>query len=378
MYLSIQEYAAQKLRTDRSPTQEATPLMEARRRHAAYFAQLGTEKHLASIRIRGGLARQRRLRCELENLLVGARMALADKSGELAANCAIAAAESGAALGVAEGLLGRVLDEVEMETPKTARLLNARGWLLNQLGKNDEALEQLQQALAIHRELGNRQGEGYVVSLMAVVYRHQGRIEEAVAANQQALALHRETGNRRGEGIIVGNLAILYGNQGRIEEALDANQQALVLFREASNRVGEAIIHGNIGELMFEAGDLKASEDHIQQAMAIGAESDFSQSGVFLGSLAMIRAHEGAFDEARTLLDTGEEQLHGTSALEFSRLLCKRARVEILAGEMGAATDALDKAQVVGSDIGRGPSSKLTEDIAEIRQLLDTNMASED
>ena len=50
----------------------------------------------------------------------------------------------------------------------------------------------------------------------------------------------------------------------------------------------------------------------------------------YRGILALLRAEQGAFEEARELLAVGERQVVGMSAHRLGLLLCKKARVEHL------------------------------------------------
>ena len=102
-----------------------------------------------------------------------------------------------------------------------------------------EALVHFEQALAIAREVGDRQGEGITHGSLATLHYDQGRIPEALEHYHWALAIHREVGDRRFEGITLGNLAHLHHGQGRIQEALEDFQQALAIAREVGHRRSE-------------------------------------------------------------------------------------------------------------------------------------------
>jgi tetratricopeptide (TPR) repeat protein len=237
-------------------------------------------------------------------------------------------------------------------------------------GRSLEGREYLQRALAIAREVGNRRIEGMTLEIFANLHRGQGRASEAREHFQQAIAIAREEGNRRVEGMHLGNLANLHSEHGRISEALEHFQQALAIAREVGNRRTEGITLGNLGDLLFSQGDLTAAETHLLLAITIGDETMPAASGAFRGSLALIRAQQGAFDEARTLLSQGEPQVRGVYKLELSKLLCKKAQVEHLAGNPAAAAAALTEARVIAGELDEGPDSGLEEALAEARAAL--------
>lgn len=54
---------------------------------------------------------------------------------------------------------------------------------------------------------------------LAVVYEKTGRFQQAERTFEQALMIHREVGNRRLEGVDLGNLAVVYEHTERMEQA---------------------------------------------------------------------------------------------------------------------------------------------------------------
>jgi tetratricopeptide (TPR) repeat protein len=244
------------------------------------------------------------------------------------------------------------------------------GWHHQSQGRIPEALDHFQQALAIAREVGNRRNEGMNLGNLGSLHHAQGRIAEAQDHFQQALVISREVDNRRNEGMNLGNLAELHRHEGRIPEAQDHYHQALVIAREMGNRRNEGLNLGNLGDLLFSQGDLLSASTHLREAIEICDESMPVGAGAFRGSLALICAQQGAFDEARILLDMGEPQLRGVYQLELGKLLCKKARVEHVAGDPAAAAAALTEAQVIATELDAGPGSGLGEAIAETRAAL--------
>ena len=61
---------------------------------------------------------------------------------------------------------------------------------------------------------------------------------------QQALVIHREVGDRSGEGTTLNNIGTIYDNLGQQDEALDTYQQALAIRREVGDRYGEGVTYG--------------------------------------------------------------------------------------------------------------------------------------
>ncbi len=102
-------------------------------------------------------------------------------------------------------------------------------------------------------------------------------------------------------------------------------------------------------------GDVTGAETHFQQAIAICDEVWPVAAGVYRGSFALLRAQQGAFDEARSLLAGGEPQVRRANKMELGKLLCKKARVEHLAGDPAAAETALGEAESIAIELDACP-----------------------
>ncbi|SCF49322.1 tetratricopeptide repeat protein, partial [Micromonospora carbonacea] len=74
-----------------------------------------------------------------------------------------------------------------------------------------------------------------------------GRPWLALEDYQQALALHQQAGNRAGEAATLTNIGHTYHGLGDRQKALDHYREALPLLREVGNRAGEAATLTNIG-----------------------------------------------------------------------------------------------------------------------------------
>jgi CHAT domain-containing protein len=208
-------------------------------------------------------------------------------------------------------------------------------------GRTAEALDSLQAALAIRREVGDRAGEGGTLNKIGAVYEAQGRYDEALASLQAALTIAREVGDRAGEGETLHNLGEVSWAQGRTAEALDRFQSALAIRREVGDRAGEGETLHNLGRVYEAQGRYTKAQDSYQQAIEILealrtiAGSEQSRAS-FIAQFASVYndyttllhrqgQHEEAFliserGRARAFLDslaTGQVQLRDDAAAEL-------------------------------------------------------------
>src|SRR5206468_2651317 len=85
----------------------------------------------------------------------------------------------------------------------------------------EQAIEYLQQALAIRREI-DRKGEGRTLKNLGVVYEKLGQQQQALTYDKQALGIAREVKDREGEGKALRNLGKIYLDSQRYDVALAA------------------------------------------------------------------------------------------------------------------------------------------------------------
>jgi CHAT domain-containing protein/Tfp pilus assembly protein PilF len=177
--------------------------------------------------------------------------------------------------------------------------LNNLGAVYGNLGKYREALDYFQQALAIRREVSNRSREGTTLIGIGQVYGNLGEYQQALDYYQQALAIHREVGDRSGEGTTLNNLGAVYGNLGKYREALDYFQQALVIVREVGDRSGEGTTLNNLGAVYKNLGEYQQALDYYQQALAIVREVGYrSGEGRTLNNIGQVYGNLGEYQQA--------------------------------------------------------------------------------
>jgi DNA-binding SARP family transcriptional activator len=126
-------------------------------------------------------------------------------------------------------------------------------WVLNNLGAAlgprhmNEAVGYLEEALAIRREIGDRQGEAQTANNLADVYLQLGRPREALGPLQRSLLIQRERGHRRGEGIALHNLGEAYLELDRFDEAIESLKKAHAIFAEMGVLHGEGWVLHSLG-----------------------------------------------------------------------------------------------------------------------------------
>ncbi len=185
----------------------------------------------------------------------------------------------------------------------------AEAWMLNNLGmayglqRMEQAIGSFELALAIYRDVGDRQGEARAATNMLTACFHLGRFRAALDAGRRSLVIQREVGNRYGEGIALGDLGCASRELGLHEDAISWHEQALAIFRELGDKDAEA-------DSLSELADVYLGQDRVAEALDRLAESldirrdigDRHGQATTLRLLGLARTRGGQPDQARALL----------------------------------------------------------------------------
>ncbi|MFI1827204.1 ATP-binding protein [Streptomyces sp. NPDC020412] len=136
-----------------------------------------------------------------------------------------------------------------------ANSLTNLGLVYSELQRYDQAIAYYRRALHLRWETGDRQGEGTTLNNLGLVYVETGRYDESLACFQQALLLHQQTGVRLSQGITLDNIGIVYRDTGLLEEALTNLLQALDIRRDMGDREGVASTLKSLGDTYLRTGD---------------------------------------------------------------------------------------------------------------------------
>jgi eukaryotic-like serine/threonine-protein kinase len=184
---------------------------------------------------------------------------------------------------------------------QNAAALHALGVGYEQLNKTDEALRNLQEALAIRRKIGQKRGMAVSLNEIAKLSAQTGDTKTALASYTEALDIRREIGDKRGVGGTLLDLGNFYDDKGDHDRALDYYKQSLQIEREIGDESMQAICLNNIGNARFAKGDYEDALTYFQQALQLREKaqvpSDIVES---VHNIAETSAKMGQFDQAVT------------------------------------------------------------------------------
>jgi tetratricopeptide (TPR) repeat protein len=135
--------------------------------------------------------------------------------------------------------------------------------------RREEAVDLLNQGLALARERGEQDAAGHALECLAGVFLDQEDFDAAVDHAQQAIGVFRGVGLSYGEGIALGRLAEAYLGLGRFDDAIRYGQESLTIRVELGDRLGQAWSLRTIATALHDIGRREAADQHWQPCLDI-------------------------------------------------------------------------------------------------------------
>jgi tetratricopeptide (TPR) repeat protein len=193
-----------------------------------------------------------------------------------------------------------------MEISEEAAIQNGRGRLLSNIGsvydgwgERIQAVEYYKQALPIYQESGDHKGEAWVLNSLGRAYIDFGQFEQAGAYLDRAFLLRKEAGDRGGMGRTLNNLGVLSIRIGKKEEALNFLKEALCLLRDAGDLNGQSRALHRLGQLYNTFGQQEEALKYYEQALDIRVTiGDRRGEGRVLGNIGLVYSELGQYKRA--------------------------------------------------------------------------------
>jgi len=153
--------------------------------------------------------------------------------------------------------------------PTRAKALHGAGALAWQQGNYAAARTLHEEALAMRRQLHDRQGIASSLNSMGLVARDQGDLPAARALYEEALAMWRQLGDRRGIAVTLNNLGLVVRHQSDYPIARAMYEESLAIVRERGDRRGMAVALNNLGNVVLEEGNFPAARTLYNESLEI-------------------------------------------------------------------------------------------------------------
>jgi tetratricopeptide (TPR) repeat protein len=138
---------------------------------------------------------------------------------------------------------------------REANDLGNLGVAYNQLGEMPQAIEYIEQALAVTRVIGDKPHEGVWLYALGTAYAELGEERKAIGYYEQTLAIARAIGDMHNVENCLNGLGIICSTSGKVQKALEYLEQGLAIARELGDRSGEGAVLGNLGVAYYLSGN---------------------------------------------------------------------------------------------------------------------------
>jgi DNA-binding CsgD family transcriptional regulator/tetratricopeptide (TPR) repeat protein len=244
------------------------------------------------------------------------------------------------------GWLERVQERSSDAAPALqARAFTGAGSMAWSQGNYQQAMRWHQQALALYREVGDKQGIAFALNNLGIQAQYQGDYESARAFLEESQALYRELGDKWGIAIVLGNLGLGEASKGNYERARALFEEELALFRELKAKVEIALALHNLGDVARYQGDNRRAMAYLEECLSVCEElGDKRLTSMTLNILGLIARWQGNFARSAAL---HIESL--ALSRELGEKLCIAQSLEGLAGVYGMQKNPEQSARLLGA-----------------------------
>lgn len=185
--------------------------------------------------------------------------------------------------------------------------LRLRSRALNDLGRNQEALDAVGKALGLlpQKDADSRL-KGELLHARGNIEFYTGRMTDSVRAYAEALALFRSLGLQRLEATMLMNIGFVSQCMGDYEGALDYYKQAYDIDLKLGDRLQTGVKLANIGQAYGELGFYRQAERYLKKAIDLcKAVEDIGNESDAVTTLGQVRLWQHDVGPARDLLLEG-------------------------------------------------------------------------
>jgi CHAT domain-containing protein/tetratricopeptide (TPR) repeat protein len=151
--------------------------------------------------------------------------------------------------------------------------LNSLGNVYNRLGQYKVAIDYYKQSLLIKKKIGTQQSEVTSLTNLGSVYENLGQDQIAINYHKQSSAILMKTNDYLNAGKVLGNIANVFSHQKQYKRAIEFHLQALVLSRKINDHKSEGNILGNIGNVYNSLEQYQKAIDYHQQSLEISRKT---------------------------------------------------------------------------------------------------------
>jgi CHAT domain-containing protein/predicted negative regulator of RcsB-dependent stress response len=245
------------------------------------------------------------------------------------------------------------------------------GALCIDMGRLSAAIPYFNDAAAIARQVGDRDGEADALASAASVHFSLGEYEEAVDGYRKVAELRGQIGDVPGQARAFAGMGDVYREWGRFDEARSAYEKELGLARSTNKPSLQAIALNHLGALEIYTGDYPEAASRLGAALsALGEDGNQRIRERILINLGYVNVQRGWYAEAAYVLNKALDTVDGkadpaTAALLHGNL----GNLYAAWGEKDLALESYRQAYQLSKDTGN--RAQEASNLMRIARLLE-------
>jgi tetratricopeptide (TPR) repeat protein len=202
------------------------------------------------------------------------------------------------------------------------KVCTGAGWMAWHRGEWAQAAVFHQQALALARELEDRQSMATALRNLGIQEYEQSNLARATAHLNESIAIAREIGDKHGIAWALNCLGLVAEHRGEYAAGRALHDESLPLWLEVGDKWGIALAHMGFGGLAFRQGAYGQARAHFEQCLALWREvGDGHRIGSSLLDLGRVALAQGDNAAALALYEEGlaiEREVGSTWGIAFA------------------------------------------------------------
>ncbi|MBK7312003.1 MAG: tetratricopeptide repeat protein [Sphingobacteriaceae bacterium] len=148
-----------------------------------------------------------------------------------------------------------------------AGAFNNEGYLANERGHFDEALEKYFKSLKLLQALDSKNDVATTFNNIAFAYQNKGLISKALFFYDKSTRLYQELGNLKGVARVQNNCALIFDDQGDIPKALEYYHKSLKTREAINDKAGAGACLNNIATIYHHLGNLDKAIEYYSKGL---------------------------------------------------------------------------------------------------------------